>query len=156
LGIISYQFTHTLHNDFLEESKIKYPVKIIKIAFICLILISEISCGYEYDPLVIKGEVVDENGAPLSNVNVRAFYSGWGFSEGQLVWDNDYCSVTAQTNHEGDYVIYFKGPSSSRLRAWKEGWVQNQGYNTADSRIILTRNEYNNSRLGAESKRCLA
>ncbi len=107
-----------------------------------------------YDPLTIMGKVVDESGNSLSNVSVRACYSGWGWGEaGDLVWDKDFCSETTRTDQAGLYVITFKGPVSSRLMASKDGWVQTQDYNTTRSRIVLTKSEDHSSRLRAEAKR---
>lgn len=109
------------------------------------------ACSYE--PLTITGKVVDEFGHALIDVDVWACYSGWGWSEegGYLVWDKNYCSETTQTNHDGLYVITFKGPTSSRLMARKDGWVQTQDYNTTHSSIVLTKSEDHSDRLRAES-----
>lgn len=88
---------------------------------ICTIpfLLTGIGCSYQ--PLTINGKVVDESGDALGNVDVRACYSGWGWSEeaGYLVWDKNYCSEPTQTNHDGLYTITYNGPTSSRLRARK-------------------------------------
>ena len=106
-----------------------------------------------YDPLTITGRVVDESGTALSNVSVRACYSGWGWGEaGYLVWDKDYCSDATQTNLDGFFSITFQGPASSRLRAKKTGWVQTRSFNVTDSRIVLTRREDYSARLKTEAR----
>lgn len=121
--------------------------------FICTILFLMTAIGCSYEPLTIIGKAVDESGAALGNVTVWACYSGWGWGEeeGYLVWDKNYCSETTQTNHDGLYVITFKGPASSRLRARKDGYVQTQDFNTTHSRIVLTSSEVHRTRLRAEA-----
>ncbi len=134
----------------MNNGRIKKPATIIRFVFAILSLTAGIACSYE--PLTITGKVVDESGAALSDVEVWACYSGWGWSEDQLVWDKNYCSETTQTENDGLYVIAFKGPVSSRLRAEKDGWVQTQDFNTTHSRIILTKVEDNSSRLRTEKE----
>ena len=68
------------------------------------------------------------------------------------LWDKNYCSETTQTNNDGLYVITFKGPVSSRLKARKEGWVQTQDYVSTNSRIVLTSREDYGFRLKTEAK----
>lgn len=121
-----------------------------KVACALLFLVAGIGCSY--DPLTITGKVVDESGAALGDVTVWACYSGWGWNNGYLVWDQDYCSETVQTNQDGRYVIKFKGPASLRLRARKDGWVQAQDFNTTHSRIILTKNADYSARLRSEAQ----
>jgi hypothetical protein len=124
------------------------------VRFICATQFMIVSTACSYDPLTITGKVVDESGSSLSDVSVRACYSGWGRGDaGYLVWDKDFCSETTHTDQEGLYIITFKGPVSSRLMANKDGWVQTQDYNTTHSRIILTKSEDHSSRLRAEGKR---
>ena len=124
------------------------------IKLVCAILFLMIASACSDEPLTISGKVLNESGAPLSDVTVWACYSGWGWgeAEGYLVWDKNYCSETTQTNHDGYYVITFKGPTSSKLKARKDGWVQTQDFNTTHSRIILTRVEEHRSTLRAEAK----
>ena len=136
----------------MNDGKKKKLTATIKFVCTIMFLMTGIACSYE--PLTITGKVVDESGNALNDVTVWACYSGWGRSEaeGYLVWDKNYCSETTQTNHDGLYVITFKGPTSSRLRAKKDGWVQTQDFNTTHSRIFLTRSEVQRSRLRAEAK----
>lgn len=123
----------------------------IKLACVFMFLMTGTACSY--DPLTITGRVVDESGNSLSDVSVWACYSGWGWGEGgYLVWDKNYCSEITQTNLDGDYLITFKGPVSSRLWAKKEGWVQTKDFNTTRSHIVLTRSEDYSARLRAETK----
>lgn len=121
---------------------------------ICAISFLLTGIGCSYQPLTINGQVVDESGNALDNVHVWACYSGWGWSEeaGYLVWDKNYCSEPTQTNHDGLYTITFRGPTSSRLRAKKDGYVQTQDFNTKDSHLVLTRNKVHQSRRRAEAK----
>ncbi len=136
----------------MNKWKIKKLATNIKIVCAFLFLMTGVACSH--DPLTITGRVVDESGNSLSDVSVWACYSGWGWGEaGYLVWDKDYCSETTQTNHDGLYIITFKGPVSSRLRASKDGWVQTQAFNTTHSRIVLTWSEDHSSRLRAEAKK---
>ena len=136
----------------MYTEKIKKIATLIRFIFTMLFMMASTACSY--DLLTITGMVVDESGNSLSNVSVRACYSGWGWGEaGYLVWDKDFCSETTQTDQAGLYVITFKGPDSSRLMASKDGWVQTQGYNTTHSRIVLTKSEDHSSRLRAEAQR---
>ena len=136
----------------MNNYKVKSLVSSIKLACLFTCLMIGTACSYE--PLTITGSVVDESGNALSDVTVWACYSGWGWAEevGYLVWDKNYCSETTQTNHDGLYVITFKGPVSSRLKARKEGWVQTQDYIPANSRIVLTSREDYGVRLRTEAK----
>jgi len=135
----------------MNNWKIKKFSTSLKFACTFLFLMTGVACSH--DPLTITGRVVDESGNYLSDVSVRACYSGWGWGEaGYLVWDKDYCSETILTNHDGLYIITFKGPVSSRLRAKKVGWVQTQDFNTTHSHIVLTRSEDHSSRLRTEAK----
>jgi hypothetical protein len=137
----------------MNNWKIKKLATNIKFACAFLFLMTGVACSH--DPLTITGRVVDESGNSLSDVSVWACYSGWGWGEGEagyLVWDKDYCSETTQTNHDGLYIITFKGPVSSRLRTKKDGWVQRQDFNTTHSRIVLTRSEDHSSRLRDEAQ----
>jgi hypothetical protein len=124
------------------------------IRFVCTILFLMTGIGCSNETLTITGKVVDETGDALGNVTVWVCYSGWGWGEKEdyLVWDKNYCSETTQTNHDGLYVITFKGPASSRLRTRKDGWVQAQDFNTTHSIIILTKSEDYSTRLTSEAK----
>lgn len=102
-----------------------------------LFLISQAACAH--DPQTITGQVVDESGVAISNVEVKACYSGWGWSGNSLVWDKDYCSEPVMTDSSGLYVIDFKGSGYIRLMGKKEGWIQTRDFNAKASRIILTR-----------------
>jgi hypothetical protein len=134
----------------MNNWKIRKLVTNIKFACAFLFLMTGVACSP--DPLSITGKVVDESGNSLSDVSVWACYSGWGWGEaGYLVWDKDYCSETTQSNHDGLYIITYKGPVSSRLRARKDGWVQTQSFNTTHSSIVLTRSEDHSSRLRDEA-----
>jgi len=86
----------------------------------------------------LSGQVVAESGAALGDVAVTACYSGWGRSNGQLVWDKDYCSAPVATDRDGRYLINFSGPRSMRLRAKKAGWVQTRDFHSTQSRLVLT------------------
>ena len=61
--------------------------------FMCEILES---CAHEERPLT--GKVVDESGNGIGRVAVRACYTGWGWSNGGLVWDKPHCSETVLTD----------------------------------------------------------
>jgi len=123
---------------------------IIKIA--CAILFLILNTGCNHEPQTITGTVVDESGFALSDVAVKACYSGWGWSRGSVVWDKDYCSDTVMTSNDGLYVINFEGPNSMRLTAKKEGWIQAQDFNTMDSHVILIKSEDYSARQVAESR----
>jgi hypothetical protein len=126
-------------------------IKSIKIALAVLCLLTGAACSDE--PLTVTGKVVDESGNALSEVSVRACYSGWGWGEGEgyLVWDKDYCSKTTRTDADGLYVISFEGPASSRLRARKDGWVQAGSFDATQSRIVMARSEDYSARLREEA-----
>jgi len=134
----------------MNNFKFNRPATIIKIACVFLFLMADAGCGYESQ--TITGKVLDESGATMSDVAVTACYSGWGLSNGQLVWDKDFCSEPAVTDSAGLYVIHFKGPGSMRLMARKDGWIQTQDFNTTHSRVILTRSEDYSARLTSEAR----
>lgn len=135
----------------MNSATVKKSATAIRLACAFLFLVTGVACSH--DPLTITGRVVDESGQPLSDVSVRACYSGWGQGEaGYLVWDKDYCSETALTDPDGSYVITFEGPVSSRVHASKDGWVQTRDYNTTHSRIVLSKSADNRSRLSDEAK----
>ncbi|MFW2367777.1 MAG: hypothetical protein ACN4GW_15275, partial [Desulforhopalus sp.] len=134
----------------MNTAKLNYFGTIIKVAFATLFFFAGVGCSYE--TLVIRGKVVDESGTALNDVSVWACYSGWGRSDGHLVWDKDYCSETVQSDNSGVYVLNFKGPISSRLRARKEGWVQTLDFNTTNPRITLTKSHDYSANLTKELK----
>ncbi|QPB72256.1 hypothetical protein D5125_17140 [Magnetovirga frankeli] len=121
----------------------------IKFLFVFLCLTALLACTHEYQ--TITGKVVDESNVALNGVAVTACYSGWGWSDGQLVWDKVFCSEPIVTNIEGRYVINFKGPEFLRLRANKKGWIQTQDFNSKDSNIILIQNAVNSARVALEA-----
>jgi len=61
----------------MKKSKFNMTAGIVKIVFSILFLTAYTGCIYK--PQSIKGEVVDETGAPMSGVDVSACYSGCGF-----------------------------------------------------------------------------
>ena len=122
----------------------------LKIACVILVLIAAAGCMKE--PQTISGTVVDGSGAALSDVVVTACYSGWGWSNGSLVWDKDYCSEPVLTDEAGFYVINFDGASGMRLRIKKEGWIQTQDFNTKAAHVFLTNIKENSARQAAEAR----
>lgn len=119
------------------------------LAWIIVLLLVGSGCTHEQ---TISGQVVDESGTALSGAAVTACYSGWGWSNGQLVWDKDYCSAPVLTDAAGSYVINFSGPDAMRLRADKQGWVQTQDFHAAQSRVILTPQAAYRARSAAAAK----
>jgi len=111
---------------------------VLRVTFVWLILLLVAVAGCTHQEQQISGQVVAESGSALGDVAVTACYSGWGRSNGQLVWDKDYCSEPVSTDSAGWYVINFNGPDSMRLRAEKAGWVQTRDYNSTQSRLVLT------------------
>ena len=133
-------------------NNVKYSNLAAIIKITCAILFLIIDTGCTHEPQTITGKVVDESGFALSDVAVKACYSGWGWSQGSVVWDKNYCSETVLTSNDGLYVINFEGPVSMRLMAKKEGWIQAQDFNTMDSHVILTKSEDYSARQVAESR----
>ncbi len=86
---------------------------------------------------VIKGRVLDESNLPIQGANVIACYSGWGLSNGQMVWDKTFCSNAVVTNHEGAYAVSFKGASLFRMVATKDGWTQARDFNSDENTITM-------------------
>jgi hypothetical protein len=70
----------------------------------------------------IRGEVTDyETGEPLRGATVTAVRSGWGVSNGQLVWDKDR-SVVVTTDVGGAFAVEVRSGSSVKLRAQRGGY----------------------------------
>ena len=135
---------------WMKKLNIEKIAPCLKFVYTLLLLMTGVACNH--DPLTVTGKVVDESGHALDDVSVWACYSGWGWGEaGYLVWDKDYCSETSRTNQDGLYVITFNGPTSSRLKAQKDGWVQTQDFNAVHSDIVLTKSADYSSRLRTES-----
>jgi hypothetical protein len=128
------------------------PTVSVSFVFVLLCLLTCSACSNETK--TISGKVADESGNALNDVTVWACHSGWGWGEeGYLVWDKNYCSETTQTKSDGSYVITFKGPVSSYLRATKQGWVQTRDFNTTQTNIVLTSSEDYSARLRAKASK---
>jgi hypothetical protein len=70
----------------------------------------------------IRGEVTDyESGEPIRGATVTAVRSGWGVSNGQLVWDKDR-SVSVMTDVGGAFAVDVRSGSSVKLRAQAGGY----------------------------------
>lgn len=134
----------------MNKIKYNYTATIIKISCAFLFIISSAGCTNETQ--TINGKVVDKSGNALSDVAVSACYSGWGWSSGYVVWDKNFCSEIILTNHNGSYIINFKGPKVMRLRVAKDGWIQAQDFNTKDSRIVLINTEEYSETQATETK----
>jgi hypothetical protein len=103
------------------------------------------------DEQTIEGAVVDESNAPVPGATVTACYSGWGWSNGQLVWDKVFCSDPVVSNNEGKYAIIFKNADFVRLNAKKEGWTQAKDFNSNDVKIILIPTKAHMERVAREA-----
>lgn len=134
----------------MNKFKHNCAATVIKIVGAFLLLAAAAGCTYETQ--TIKGKVVDESGAALSDVAVSACYSGWGRSSGYVVWDKEFCSELILTNNDGSYIIHIKGPEVMRLWAKKDGWIQTQDFNSKDSRIFLTKTAEYSARQAAETR----
>lgn len=102
--------------------------------------------GCSHEVRTISGQVVDESGSAVSGVALKACYSDWGWSNGRLVWDKDFCSEPVTSDKDGHYRIRFRGPAESRLLLRKEGWLQTTDYHATDTRIVIVRSDLYNAR----------
>lgn len=120
----------------ISKIKVKSRAPWTTLIWLSLLLLAVAGCTRQEQQ--ISGQVFAESGEALGEVAVTACYSGWGRSNGQLVWDKDYCSEPVLTDRGGRYLIYFRGPEPMRLRAEKAGWVQTRDFDSTQSRLILT------------------
>jgi hypothetical protein len=82
------------------------------------LLLSLSACGDSS----VSGRITDfESGIALAGARVIANQSGWGISDGSLVWDKAYLSETLSNSDGGFHLSYSPGGSANLL-------VQREGY----------------------------
>ena len=70
----------------------------------------------------IQGVVLDcTTNAPVEDAVVSTNQTGWGISNGQVVWDKSYRTF-ATTDKFGKFNITFKVDSSAKLHVMKDGY----------------------------------
>jgi hypothetical protein len=85
----------------------------------------------------VSGRITDyESGEALANVRVIAMQSGWGFSDGSLVWDKAYVSETF-SNSEGKFQLTYNHGSSANLLVQREGYQDYRGWYEDGSEIEI-------------------
>jgi hypothetical protein len=117
-------------------SKVRSSKPRIVSGFALLALLSSGGCLTEKH---VSGRVTDfETNQPIAGATIRAAQHGWGFNNGNLVWDKDYSTYTT-AEEGGGFTIGYRFGSSVNL------WVEHQGYqrfqswypHNADVRIRL-------------------
>ena len=96
-------------------------------------LISGMYSGNNY----LDGVVVDSvTKTPLPNIKVEVSNRGWGFSNGQVVWDHDYV-YAANTDSEGKFhIIYQVGPGA-HVVITQNGYDRFDGYYNKNSQAVI-------------------
>lgn len=85
---------------------------------------------------VAEGYVTDcESNIPVEGAQVSLNERGWGFRDGQLVWDKDY-AYTALTTKQGFFQIIYKG-NPTDIKATKSGYLLEQKYETPSKNVSL-------------------
>ncbi len=91
----------------------------------------------------IDGTVVDSStGAPLQGVAVEVSNRGWGFVDGQLVWDKDYVYPTV-SDQNGRFHIVFNVGSSAHVKAAKAGYQPHDGWYERNNQITIMLKQIN-------------
>jgi hypothetical protein len=86
----------------------------------------------------IEGTVVDSStGAPLQGAAVAVSNRGWGFINGQLVWDKDYVYPTV-SDQNGRFRIVFDVGSSAHVKATKAGYLAQDNWYERNTTITIT------------------
>jgi hypothetical protein len=86
----------------------------------------------------IEGVVVDSStGAPLQGAAVVVSNRGWGFINGQLVWDKDYVYPTV-SDQNGKFRIVFDVGSSAHIKAAKAGYLPQDNWYDRNRAITIT------------------
>ncbi len=85
---------------------------------------------------MIEGKSVDCNtNNPIADVQISTNQSGWGFSNGQLVWDKDYIT-TAQSDASGLFKLSYKVGDSADIKARKEGYITAEQFESPATGIV--------------------
>ena len=88
-----------------------------KLAFLLLVSFLMIGCEKQ-----IKGKVVDcETNAPVSDAKVSTNQTGWGISNGQIMWDKTYITETL-TDRSGAFELIYDVGSSAKIHVAKKGY----------------------------------
>ncbi len=99
-----------------------------------------------YKAKLYEGKVVDEQGKPIENVEVRLCYTGWGWDWSMqggfpLIMGHPFCSEPVTTDRSGNYKVVFAGPPSTSLLARHHDWVQAKSYLAKNNRVVMIRRE---------------
>lgn len=85
----------------------------------------------------IAGEVADyDTHQPIAGVTVSIAQSGWGWSDGSLVWDKSYETRTT-SDAAGAFVARYQVGSSAHLHAWIEGFNEFEGWYDAGAHASI-------------------
>lgn len=98
-----------------------------------------------------EGKVVDEQGEPVQNVEVRLCYTGWNWDWSMqggfpLIMGHSFCSKPVTTDQFGSYKVMFAGPPSTTLLARHHDWIQLKSYLAKNNRVVIIRREAENKR----------
>ena len=106
-----------------------------RLFFTVLISLSLSSCGFMNGK--ISGTVKEYSSEKLINqAQVQASYIGWGWRDGNLVWDKEYVYETT-TNSEGKFSINMPIVPSVFLRVLKEGYSTNETWQGFEQKILI-------------------
>lgn len=100
---------------------------------VALVFAMQIFRGSSY----IEGTVLDSSTLkPLEGVAVAVSNRGWGFVDGQLVWDKDYI-YQALSERNGRFRIEFSIGSSAHVKATKQGYQPYDNWYEPNSTVTI-------------------
>lgn len=103
-------------------------------AFAPLVLVCVLACGGDK---AVSGHVLDYNtGAPIAGVDVRVSQSGWGLSNGGLVWDKSYVT-SGRSDGSGAFTVHYSVGSSAKVTASHAEFSEFQHSYEANSVITI-------------------
>jgi hypothetical protein len=86
---------------------------------------------------IVAGHVVDcQTNAPIAGAGVLVTQSGWGFSNGSLVWDRSYVYRTT-SDDTGRFSVTYNVGSSADILVEKKGYIRAQQYEEENSSISI-------------------
>ena len=107
------------------------------VVLIGLLLITAFGFMFARRDKVVAGHVVDcQTNAPIAGADILVSQSGWGFSNGSLVWDRTYV-YRATSDETGSFELTYNVGSSANIGVHKDGYLQAQQYEEARAGILV-------------------